>query len=123
MVVRQGDVFWADLGLPGRGSSPAGRRAVVVVQSDLFNETRIGTVVVAITTTMRLAAMPGNVALRKGEANLPRRSVVNVTQIATLDRDALSDKIGAVSPARLRQVLTGVDLLLHRVTDAAFVDR
>lgn len=113
MVIQQGDVFWAWLGLHG-DSAPAGRRPVVVVQSDLFNRTRINTVVaVAITTNLKLAALPGNVRLRKGEAGLPKPCVVNVTQLATLDRARLVEKLGCLPGDKLQAVLDGVDLVVH----------
>ncbi|MBM4354090.1 MAG: type II toxin-antitoxin system PemK/MazF family toxin [Deltaproteobacteria bacterium] len=113
MVIRQGDVFWAWLGPPG-DSSPAGRRPVVVVQSDLFNRTRINTVVVAaVTSNLKLAALPGNVRLKKGEAGLPKPCVVNVTQLASLDRTRLGEKLGSLSAERLRAVLGGIDLVIH----------
>jgi mRNA interferase MazF len=76
VVLEHGQVYW--LVFEGRGSGPDGRRRAVVVQHDRFNRSAISTTVVAaITSNRRLAAMPGNVALRKGEANLPRASVVN----------------------------------------------
>ena len=113
MVVAQGDVFWTDLGAPF-GSEPGKRRPVVVVQSDLFNRTRINTVVVvALTTRLRLGDLPGNVTLQRGEANLPRRSVANVTQIATVDRARLGEKVGRLSQERVAALLEGLDLLLR----------
>jgi mRNA interferase MazF len=112
MVVRQGDVFWVDLGLPF-GSEPGYRRPAVVVQGDAFNDTAIRTIVVCfLTSRLRYAEQSGNVALAKGEAELPKRSVVNVTQLATVDRARLVEKIGSVSRDRLRQVLDGIHLLL-----------
>ena len=116
MVVEQGDVFWTDLGVPF-GSEPGKRRPVVVVQSDLFNRTRMNTVVVvALTTRLRLGDLPGNVTLQRGEANLPRRSVANVTQIATVDRARLGERIGRLSGDRVEAVLDGMRLLLHGAT-------
>lgn len=112
MVVGQGDIFWADLG-PASGSEAAGRRPVLVVQHDSFNRSAINTVVVVpLTTQRRLAAMPGNATLKRGDANLPRSSVANVSQIAAIDRDKLGDKIGTVSELRLQAVLKGVLILL-----------
>ncbi len=112
MVVQQGDVFWCDLGEPW-GSAPAGRRPVLVVQSDLFNRTRIATtVVVALTTTPRLADLPGNVRFQRGEANLPRACAANVTQMATVDRGRLSEKIGTAPREKLAAVLDGLQLVL-----------
>jgi len=109
--VRQGEVYW--LRFRGSGSEPAGRRPAIVVQHDRYNRSAIQTTIVAaITSNLRLAAMPGNVRLRKGEANLPRASVVNVTQVRTLDRDRLDECLGAVSPTRLREILEGLALVM-----------
>ena len=111
-MIRQGDVYWLYFGEP-EGSAPAGRRPAVVIQHDRFNRSAISTTVVAaITSNLRLAAMPGNVRLRKGEAGLPWPSVVNVSQIRTIDRSALGERIGSLRAARLREVLEGLTLLL-----------
>ncbi len=111
MVVRQGDVFWVDLGRPS-GSGPGYKHPHVIIQNNVFNKSDIHTVVVcAITSNMRLAGSPGNVALKKGTANLPKRCVVNVSQIFTVDRDDLAQKIGALSPRLVRDVLDGVRLV------------
>lgn len=85
----------------------------MIVQSDAFNRSTINTTVVsAITSNLRLAEMPGNVRLRKGEAGLPRASVVNVSQLRTIDRSRLIDRIGAVTDDRLTDILRGVSLVL-----------
>ena len=111
MVVRQGDVVWVALPL-ARGSEPAGRRPAIVLQHDRFNRTNLATaVVVAITSQLKYAGLPGNVRLRRGEAGLPRPSVVNVTQIATVDRALLGARLGTLSSARLAEVWTGVRLV------------
>jgi mRNA interferase MazF len=112
MVISQGDVVWVDLP-PPRGSAPAGRRPALVLQHDRFNRTKLNTIVVAaITSNLKYAALPGNVRLRRGEAGLPRASVVNVTQIATVDRGQIGARLGEVAPARLREVWDGVMLVL-----------
>jgi mRNA interferase MazF len=109
--MRQGEVYWLRFG--GQGSEPDGRRPALVVQHDRFNRSAIQTsVVAAITSNMRLGAVPGNVRLRKGEANLPRPSVINVTQLRTVDRDRLTEKLGQLAPARVREVLQGLALVL-----------
>src|SRR5262245_9070927 len=114
MVARQGDVVWLSLP-PSRGSAPGGRRPVVVLQHDRFNRTTIATViVVAITSKLKYAELPGNVRLRKGEAGLPRASVVNVTQLATVDRDCLGARLGTLSRSRLVEVWAGVQLVCER---------
>src|SRR3970040_927265 len=100
--MRRGEVYW--LSFAGSGSEPAGRRPAVVLQDDYFNQSAIQTTVVAaITSNLKLAAMPGNVLLRRGEANLPRPSVINVTQVRTVDRDRLAERIGALGPERIRE--------------------
>ena len=111
MVIRQGEVYW--LHLFGIGSEPAGRRPAIVVQADHFNRSAINTAVVAaITSNLRLAEMPGNVRLRKGEAGLPQPSVVNVSQLRTVDRSRLSERIGVVADGRMAQILRGLALVL-----------
>ena len=113
MVIEQGDVVWVDLPRP-RGSAPAGRRPAVVLQHERFNRSRLNTVVVAaITSNLRYAPMPGNVRLSKGEAGLERPSVVNVTQIATVDRDDIVGKIGHLTVHRFLEVWDGVSLVLR----------
>ena len=112
MVIRQGDVFWATVpepfATPGRS-----RRPVVVVQCDEYNRSRLNSYVVAhLTSNLNRARLAGCVPLAKGEANLPRRSVVNVTQISTVQEHHLVEKIGTLSNERLGQVLAGVHLVL-----------
>lgn len=110
-MIARGDLWWADLGEP-RGSAPAQRTPVLVVQADSYNHSRLRTAVVAvITTNQRLAAMPGNVLLPAAQSGLPQDSVVNVTQLATVSREYLQDRIGAAPP----WLLTEVDRGLRRV--------
>jgi mRNA interferase MazF len=112
VVILQGEVYWLPFG-GAVGSAPAGRRPAVVIQHDRFNRSAIGTVIVAaITSNLRLGRMPGNVRLRRGEAGLPRASVVNVSQIRTIDRAQLGPRLGAVGSGRLRDVLAGLELVL-----------
>ncbi len=109
--MRQGDVYWVELP-PQPGSTPAGRRPAVLLQHDRFNQTRIATaVVVAITSRLKYATLPGNVRLKSGEGGLPKPSVVNVTQIATVDRALLGPRLGSLSRERLAQVWAGVCLV------------
>ncbi len=111
MVIRQGDIFWIDLDEPD-GSEPGYRHPHLVLQNDLFNESRINTTVVCVlTTNLRRAEAPGNTLLEPGEAGLPKQSVVVISQIFTVDKTQLGERIGAVSPARLRQILSGLRLL------------
>jgi mRNA interferase MazF len=113
MVVNQGDVFWVDFGKPS-GSEPGYRHPHVVLQNNVFNRSRINTVVVcALTSNLKRAKAPGNVLLDKGEANLPSKSVVNISQIFTVNKSDLADKIGSLSPSRFYQVLAGIQLLIE----------
>ena len=113
MVINQGDVYWIDLGEPS-GSGPGYRHPHVVIQNNVFNRSRLNTVVVCVlTSNLKRAKAPGNVLLEKGEANLPQPSVVNVSQIFTVDKGSLVERIGALSRRRVRQILDGVSLLLE----------
>ena len=118
-MIRQGEVYWLDFGSI-EGSAPAGRRPALVVQHDRFNRSAISTTVVAaVTSNLRLATMPGNVRLRQGEAGLPRPSVVNISQIRTIDRARLGGRVGVLGPGKMRDVLKGLALLLgtDEITD------
>jgi mRNA interferase MazF len=114
MVISQGDVLWASLEDP-LGSSPGVRRPVVVVQGDSFNASRIATtVVVPLTSKLRLAAAPGNVVLAAARTGLPKDSVANVSQVVSVDRSLLSDRVGHLPENDLRLILAGIDLVLGR---------
>ena len=111
MVISQGDIYWIDLEEPV-GSEPGFRHPHVVIQNNLFNRSRIDTVVVCLlTSNLRLAKAPGNVLLEKAEGNLAKQSVVNISQIYTVDKSDLVEWIGALSEKRVRQILDGVRLL------------
>ncbi len=113
MVINQGDVYWAELGEPS-GSGPGYQHPHVVIQSNLFNASKINTVITCVlTSNMRLAQAPSNVALEKGEANLPKPSVVLVSQIVTLDKAELGEYIGTLSRHRVNQILAGVQMMLE----------
>lgn len=113
MVIRQGDVFWIDLSGQS-GSPPEHRYPHVVIQNDLFNQSRINTVTVcALTSNLKRARAPGNVLLEKGEANLARQSVVNVAQIFTVDKGDLVERIGTLPRERVQQILAGVRLVIE----------
>ena len=112
MVVQRGDVWWADLGEP-RGSEPGFRRPLLVVQSDAFNRSRIGTVVaVVLTSNLRLLDAPGNVLVPRRVSGLPRDSVANVSQIVTVDREALAESAGTLGADLLAAVEAGLRLVL-----------
>ena len=113
MVINQGDVFWIDLDDP-LGSEPSYRHPHVVVQNNVFNRSRINTVVVcALTSNLKRAYAPGNVLLEGGEANLPKQSVVNISQVFTVDKSQLIEKIGTLSAGKVRKILDGIGLLLE----------
>ena len=114
MVISQGEIWWADLPEPG-GSGPGYRRPVLVVQADAFNRSAIGTVVcVALTSSLKWAESPGNVRLRARDTGLTRDSVANVTQLVTLDKRFLTDRVGKIDARRLELVLSGLDILMGR---------
>ncbi len=111
MVVERGHICWADLDEP-RGSEPGFRRPVLIVQADAFNRSRLRTVLgLALTTNLRLAAAPGNIVMSASEAGLARPSVVNVTQLVTVDRAYLSEPVGQAPP----QVMARIDDSLRLV--------
>jgi mRNA interferase MazF len=96
--IQRGEIWWADLPEP-RGSEPGYRRPVLVIQADPYNRSYIQTVIVAvITTNLDLAEAPGNVLLAARSSGLPRDSVVNVSQVLTLDRSYLTENVGALPP-------------------------
>lgn len=112
-MIRQGEIYWVWLDDP-LGSEPGYLHPHLVVQNDVFNASRINTVVVcALTSNLKRAAAPGNVLLNKGEAGLPKQSVVNVSQLFTVDKSQLGEKIGCLSAKRLAEVLAGLGLLLE----------
>ncbi len=113
MVIRQGDIYWVDLGA-STGSEPGSYRPCVVVQNDTFNNSRIQTVVICVlTSNMVRANSPGNLLLASGEAGLPKRSVVNVSQLFTVDRRELEEYIGTLSARRIQRIVEGVCFLLN----------
>ncbi len=114
MVIAQGEVWWADLAEPA-GSEPGFRRPVAVVQGDAFNASSLRTVVcVVLTSNAKWAGAPGNVLLPARATGLPKPSVANVSQLVTLDRDALSERTGRLSASNLELILAGIDVVLGR---------
>ena len=110
--MKRGEVWWASLP-PAHGSGPGYRRPVLVVQSDAFNASRIQTVVVAvITSNLRLAKAPGNFLLRRRVRGLPKDSVLNVSQLITIDRSFLTEKAAELSARRMTVVEDGIRLVL-----------
>ncbi len=110
--MKRGEVWWANMPEP-TASEPGFRRPIVIVQSDEFNLSRINTVIVAaITSNVRLSAAPGNVSLSKKSVGLNRESVVNVSQLLTLDRTFLTERVGKISRNKMQEVDEGVRLVL-----------
>ena len=111
MVIKQGEIYWVDLGEPS-GSGPGYRHPHIVVQNNLFNLSNINTVVVcSLTSNFKRGVSPGNIILKKGEANLPKKSVVNITQIYTVNKTDLVERIGMVTKNRILEILQGIKLL------------
>ena len=111
MVIKQGDIYWVELEEPS-GSEPGYLHPHIVIQNNLFNSSRINTTVVCgLTSNLKRAQAPGNVLLEKNEANLPKQSVVNITQLFTVDRSQLYEHIGTVSKKRVQEILEGLRLL------------
>jgi mRNA interferase MazF len=111
-VVSRGELWWVGFG-DRTGSAPVYRRPTVVVSSDRFNASRLATVIVAaVTSNLKLAGAPGNLALTPAESGLPKASVINVTQLLSIDRGLLQDHIGVLGPGRLRALDEGLRLVL-----------
>jgi mRNA interferase MazF len=112
VVARRGEIWWASLGDP-TGSGPGFRRPLLIVQSNDFNESAIRTAVCAvITSNLRLAAAPGNVRLTRKASGLPRDSVVNVSQLITIDKRLLTERVGRAPADTLRGIEVGLRLVL-----------
>ena len=111
-MIRRGQIWWAGLPEPV-GSGPGFRRPVLIIQSDVFNSSRIQTVIVAvITSNVNLGRAPGNVILRAGFSDLKVDSVVNVSQLITIDQSLLTEYAGTVAPRTMSQVDRGLRLVL-----------
>lgn len=112
MVITRGEIWWTTLSAPA-GSAPGYRRPVLVVQSNDFNRSRIATIIaVVITSNIRLAQAPGNVFLPRKISSLPKESVVNVSQLLTLDKQFLTERVGILPQSYLQQVDAGLRLVL-----------
>jgi mRNA interferase MazF len=112
MVIRKDSIYWVDFS-PGKGSEPIGRRPGLVIQNDILNDSNINTVIMlAITSTMKFGELPGNVVLKKGEANVPKKCVINVTQIKSVDKKSIKEKIGTLSKQRIDEVHEGLKLVM-----------
>ncbi len=114
----RGELYWLEPE-PGPEGAPAYSHPHVVVQDDVFNHSRITTVVVcALTSNLHRATEPGNVLLEPGEGDLPRQSVVVVSQISSVDKGRLGARIGALSAQRVEQIVAGL-----RFQQASFFER
>ena len=112
MVIRKGGIYWVDFS-PGKGSEPTGRRPGLVIQNDTLNDSKLNTVIlIAITSTIKFGELPGNVILKKGEANLPKPCVVNVTQIKSVDKRSINEEIGSLTRKRMDEVHAGLKLVM-----------
>jgi mRNA interferase MazF len=112
VVIRQGEVYWLEH-RDVLGSEQRGTRPHVVIQNDAVNRSAIRTVLVCpLTTNLRRAAGRGNVLLEAGEANLPRESVVNVSQIFAADKNRLAAKIGTLSTSRIVEIVSGINVII-----------
>lgn len=110
-IINQGDVYWIRLA-DGNESETGIPHPCVVVQDNVFNHSRITTVVIcALTSNLKRTNMPGNVLLEVGEANLPRQSVVEVSKVSTVDKAGLGAYIGSLSDGRINQILAGMRFL------------
>ena len=111
-MIKRGQIWWAGLPDP-RGSEPGFRRPVVIVQADSYNASAIQTVIVAvITSNLKLAEAPGNIRLTRKESRLPKDSVINVSQLITLDKSFLSEKVSTLRKKHLIGLEDGLRLVL-----------
>jgi mRNA interferase MazF len=112
MVINQGDIYWIELDEPD-GSEPGYKHPHVIVQNNLFNRSQIRTVLVCpLTTNLKRASAPGNVLLDRKESNLPKQSVVNISQVFTVDKSQLDEYVGSLSPGRMTEILDGIKLVI-----------
>ena len=113
-MINRGEVWWANIpSAKGAGSAPSGRRPVLIIQSDHFNRSRIGTVVVlSLTSNLRLGQAEGNVYLRGKVTGLDRDSIVNVSQVSTLDKSSLDEIICNLTDTTMRQIEEGPKMVL-----------
>jgi len=114
VVVSQGEVWWADLPSPV-GAAPGFRRPVVVVQGDALNRSRVATVVcVPLTSNLRWAGAPGNVFLPADLTGLALDSVANVSQVLTVDKSQLTERVGKLPRTHMDLLFSGIDVMLGR---------
>ena len=108
----RGEIWWAILPAP-TASEPGYRRPLIIIQSDDFNRSKINTVIaVVLTSNLRLSKAPGNVILSRKDTNLPQRSVANVSQLITVDKSFLTEKVAKLTPQKIKEVEAGIRLVL-----------
>jgi mRNA interferase MazF len=111
MAIQKGSIYWIKSSQAGNGEEA--RMPALVIQNDVLNASKLSTVsLVAITATLKFGELPGNVVLDRGEANMPQRCVVNVSQIKTVDKASVGEKIGALSPERMTEIHDGLKLVI-----------
>ena len=112
-MINQGDIYWIELDEP-EGSEPGYKHPHVIVQNNLFNRSQIRTVLVCpLTSNLKRSSAPGNVFLDKKESNLAKQSVVNVSQVFTVDKTQLDEYVGTLSTKRVNEILNGIKLVLE----------
>jgi mRNA interferase MazF len=112
MVIHRGEIWWASLIQPSV-SEPGYRRPIIIVQSNDFNVSQIRTVIsVILTSNLKLAKAPGNILLKKKNTGLSKDSVANISQLVTLDKSYLSERIGKVTSSQLKNIEEGLRLVL-----------
>lgn len=113
MVIKRGQIWWAELPEPV-GSEPSYKRPLLIIQSNDFNKSKINTIIAAvITSNIRLSAAPGNILLSTKKSKLPKESVINVSQLITIDKSFLTEKINTLPPSIMEKVDEGVRLVLQ----------
>ena len=113
MVIKRGQIWWAELPEP-MGSGPGYRRPLLIIQSNNFNKSKINTIIAAvITSNIRLSAAPGNILLSTQKSKLPKESVINVSQLITIDKSFLTEKVNTLSNSIMANVDEGVRLVLQ----------
>jgi mRNA interferase MazF len=114
MVIAQCEVWWADLADP-IGSAPGFRRPIVVIQADPLNRSQLATVVcVVLTSNLRWSIAPGNVLLSAKHTGLDRNSVANVSQLMTIDKRQLTERVGKIPKRQMEAIFSGIDLIMGR---------
>ena len=112
MVIKRGEIWWAELPEPV-GSEPGYKRPLVIIQSNEFNNSNINTIIAAvITSNLNLAAAPGNILLPAKKSKLPKKSVINISQLITINKSFLTEKVHTLSNKVMEQIDNGIRLVL-----------